>query len=104
MRSIFHGGQIYTVDVSTPWAQAFTVEDGRITAVGTDADMLELADGDTTTIDLDGAFVMPGLVDIHNHHFVSGREELFELTIPLGADVDAIIEAVAAHIDSGKLA
>jgi predicted amidohydrolase YtcJ len=47
--------------------------------------------------DAGGAFVMPGLVDVHNHHALAGRADLFELALPAGADVPAILDAVAAH-------
>lgn len=47
--------------------------------------------------DVAGAFVMPGLVDVHNHHAVAGQEELFELRIPIGADLEGILAAVRAH-------
>lgn len=50
--------------------------------------------------DLRGGFVMPGLVDVHNHHAVAGRAELFELRIEVGASVDQILDAVAGRAAS----
>ncbi|RBP62761.1 hypothetical protein DFO66_11324 [Brevibacterium sanguinis] len=98
MQTIFRGGRIHTVDADSPWAEAIAVEDGRITAVGSDAEVLATARADAEVIDLGGAFVLPGLVDVHNHHFISGREALFELAIPIGADLDGILAAVADRI------
>lgn len=101
MHQIFHNGRVHTVDATMPSARGFVVDDGRITSIGSDDDMLAHTRDDTEVIDLGDAFVMPGFVDVHNHHFVSGKEELFELRLPLGADVDTIIASVEAHIASG---
>lgn len=94
---ILTGGSVYTVDPALPRAEAFAVAGGRVTAVGSTADIAALAGPDTVRRDLAGAFVMPGLVDVHNHHFLAGKEDLFELQIPIGATLDGIIEAVRTH-------
>lgn len=91
------GGRIYTVDPERPWAEALAVADGRIVAIGSDAELAGLAGPGTEVRELGGAFVMPGLIDVHNHHFFSGKEELFELAVPIGADLDGIIEAVRSY-------
>lgn len=97
---IITGARVYTVDPEHPWAEAIAIAQGRIVAVGTSADVAALADPHTEVRDVVGAFLMPGLSDVHNHHFFSGKEELFELSIPIGADLDGIIEAVRAHAAS----
>ena len=43
------------------------MRDGRIAAVGTDADIRKLAGPATRTIDLQGRTVIPGLIDSHMH-------------------------------------
>ena len=90
-------GRIYTVDRSRPWAEAMVVQDGRILAVGTADGLAAFRGPDTETIDLGDAFVMPGLVDVHNHHAHAGRAELFELTFPNTASLDEVLEAVRDH-------
>ncbi|MGH3587346.1 MAG: amidohydrolase, partial [Pseudonocardia sp.] len=51
--------------------------------------------GDRTAVrEMDGAFVMPGLVDVHNHHAVAGKAALFELTFSVEAGLDQILDAV----------
>ncbi|MBK0422502.1 amidohydrolase [Leucobacter sp. CSA2] len=94
---ILTGGRVYTVDPALPEAEAIAIAEGRIAAVGSSAEILALAGPDTEVRDLNGAFVMPGLIDVHNHHLLAGKEELFELRIPIGAHLDTILEAVRAH-------
>lgn len=94
---ILTNATIYTVDHSRPWAEAVAIRDGNILAIGTSKDVQALADNSTVIRDMTGAFVMPGLVDVHNHHFLAGKEELFELHVPLGAHLSEIIEAVREY-------
>ncbi|MFF2052512.1 amidohydrolase [Leifsonia sp. NPDC058194] len=91
---IVTGGTIYPVDAARSRAEAFAVRDGRILAVGTAEEIERFRDSGTRTIDLAGAFAMPGLVDVHNHHAHAGRAELFELTFPNTASLDGIVDAV----------
>ena len=94
---ILTNARVYTVDSDRPWAEAVAVAGGRITAVGTSSDLDALAGPNTEVRDLGGAFLMPGLIDVHNHHFLAGKEELFELRVPIGADLAGIVAAVRDH-------
>ena len=59
------GARIYTVNPAQPTASALAVKDGRILAVG---DTLREYIGPSTEIlDLQGAVVVPGLIDSHVH-------------------------------------
>ncbi len=92
-RSTLHrNARIWTLDPGRPWADSFLVRDGIIAAVGDG----QLADdtGDVEVIDHGGAFVMPGMADVHNHHFLAGRADLFELAIDATADFDSVLTAV----------
>lgn len=91
------GARIYTANRAEPWAEALAVRAGKIIAVGSDQQIAEFAGEHTEVLQLDGAFVMPGLIDVHNHHYLAGKDELFELHLPLEAGLDEIIEAVRAH-------
>ncbi len=85
--------KVYTVDRSRPWAAAFAVRDGRIVAFDGEA----LATDAATTVDLGGAAVMPGLIDVHNHHALAGLSDLYELTFSPNASLAEALEAIAAH-------
>jgi len=65
MRTIYYGGKVYTGQL--PLQEAFIVEDGRFTFVGTsDEALCKKAPGDSQ-IDLNGAFVCAGFNDSHMH-------------------------------------
>ncbi len=59
-------GEFCTFDLQIPDAQAVAVNDGRIVAVGTSGEVASRFEG-KATVDLNGAFVMPGLTDGHGH-------------------------------------
>jgi predicted amidohydrolase YtcJ len=60
-------GHIYTGNAQAPWAGALSIKDGRIEAVGADADILPHRGARTSVIDLHGQTVIPGIVDSHVH-------------------------------------
>lgn len=60
-------GLVYTSHPGRPVVEAFAVRDGRFLAVGSSAEMRELADADTTVLELNGVTVLPGLIDGHVH-------------------------------------
>ena len=64
---ILHNGKILTVDANFATAQAVAVTGNKISAVGTDADVLKTAGPNTVKIDLKGRTVVPGLIDTHLH-------------------------------------
>lgn len=57
--------RIVTLDPLKPFASAVAICGDRIAAVGTERECAPFAEGDR--IDLDGATVVPGLVDAHGH-------------------------------------
>ncbi|UXA12917.1 amidohydrolase [Mycobacterium sp. SMC-8] len=58
---------IRTLDAARPRAEAVSWADGRITAVGTSAEVLAVAPAGADAIDLRGATLTPGLIDSHLH-------------------------------------
>ena len=73
---ILHNGKIITVDDSFSIAQAVAIENARIIAVGTDAEIGKLARKTTKIIDLGGRSVIPGLIDAHLHPESASLSEL----------------------------
>ncbi|UCL89742.1 amidohydrolase [Pseudomonas sp. HS-18] len=73
---IFHGGKVYTAEPGQALQQAVAVENGRILAVGSDAQILKLKQPETTVIDLHGQVLMPGFIDAHTHLVKGGLQML----------------------------
>ena len=65
--AILVNGHIITVDARFSIVQAVAISGGRFTAAGTDQVIRQLAGPATTTIDLHGQTVIPGLADNHLH-------------------------------------
>lgn len=60
-------GKLFTGEPAASSDRALAVEDGRITAVGSDADIRALAGPTTRIVDAGGRLVVPGLVEAHVH-------------------------------------
>lgn len=67
--------RVYTVDSAMPRAEAFAVKNGRFVAVGSSADVRNLATARTRVIDAQQATITPGFIDTHCH--VGGVNELY---------------------------
>jgi len=64
---IIRGGSIVTVNPAQPTAAALAIADGKIIAVGDEADVLRLKGPNTEVSDLGGRTLVPGFVDGHSH-------------------------------------
>ncbi|HJZ59923.1 MAG TPA: amidohydrolase, partial [Gemmataceae bacterium] len=76
---ILHNGQITTLAPEQPHAQAVAASGGVISAVGTDAAVLNRRGQQTRVIDLRGRRVVPGLNDSHLHLIRGGLNYNLEL-------------------------
>jgi predicted amidohydrolase YtcJ len=72
---IVFNAKVFTIDPAMPRAEAFAVKNGRFIAVGSSADVRNLATARTRQIDAQQATVTPGFIDTHCH--VSGVNELY---------------------------
>jgi predicted amidohydrolase YtcJ len=92
---ILHNGKIATVDKDFRIAEAMAIRDDKITAVGSNDDILKLKDDKTELVDLGGKFVLPGLIDSHVH---PGSAAMHEFSHPI-PEMETI-EDVLAYIKS----
>ena len=69
-------GDIYTVDLSHPRAQAIAIRGETVEAVGTNEEIRTLVGPKTRVIDLHGRFAMPGFNDAHTHLASAGMKKL----------------------------
>ena len=97
-------GDIYTVDSTSPRVEAFAVEDGKFTAIGSNAQIRAMADGNTRIIDVKGSTVTPGFIDGHSH--VGGNSRVVAgVDIGYIADKDEwlrLIEEADARMPEGE--
>mgnify|MGYP003493343195 FL=1 len=100
--AVYFNGKVFTANIAQPLAQAVAVENGKILAVGSDRQMLALADGKTQRIDLAGKVLMPGMIDSHSHPVMGGaaslRANLYDEILPLTDLQQWIIEQDKAGI------
>jgi predicted amidohydrolase YtcJ len=64
------GARVRTLDPGHPSATAVGVRDGAIAVVGSDDQVRAQSGSATEVVDLDGAAVVPGLIDSHMHPFM----------------------------------
>lgn len=88
-------GVFDTFDEVQPRAASLAISGGRVHALGAEAEALH--GPDTTVIDLDGGYVMPGLLDVHNHHMIAGQMDLFELNAPPTLSLEQLLTAIEAR-------
>ena len=102
---ILQHGKILTADSRFSIQQAVAIRDGHITAVGSDAGVLQAERGPQTRIvDLHGRTVLPGLVDAHVHALEAGLSEFRATLPPLDsfAAIQSYIRAQAAQTPEGQ--
>lgn len=97
---ILRGGTIITLDGQSRVVEAMGVRDGRISAVGSEADVMRGRGPRTRIIDVNGKTVTPGFYDAHPHMDREGLKE--RGGIPLDAcksiaDIKEVVRAAAAR-------
>ena len=69
---VYINGVVFTADSQDQIAQAVAIRDGRIVYVGSNQGAAPLVGASTKSEDLQGRFLMPGLVDGHMHPLEAG--------------------------------
>lgn len=96
-------GNFYTMEESSPWAQAVAISDGKYVYVG-DADGAQAYIGDDTVcMTYDSGVILPGLADSHSHGHAGGATAMFEVEMYEGETAeeyqDMLREFVNANPD-----
>lgn len=100
---ILHNAKVVTVDKPFSIHQAIAITDGKISAVGSDKDLLATRSEQTKLIDLAGKTVIPGLIDSHVHPGAAMTE--FDHTLPEMESIADVLDYVkkrAAALGEGK--
>jgi hypothetical protein len=94
---VVRNAKIFTGWDARPWAQALAAKDGKVAAIGADADVAAWIGPGTRVVDAAGRLVIPGLIDAHTH-FSSGGRSLISLSFRGVRSVEKVREMVAAKI------
>ena len=97
--TVLINGKILTADAQFSAQQALAVRDGKITAVGSTAQIRKLAGAKSWVIDLGGRTVIPGLIDSHMHAI---RAASFFATESNWAGVPTLAQALDRIRESAK--
>lgn len=88
--------RIRTMDPARPTAQAMALRDGRILALGSDADMRALLPH-ARRIDAGGRLVLPGFLDAHVHLMDGGTDLVLSAQLGDARTTDDILTLTRAH-------
>ena len=94
--TLYRNARVFTA-AADPWTDAVATAGDRIVAVGAAA--LSAAGPATAVIDLDGAFVIPGITDAHFHTLMAG-EAIRRANLVRARDLAEIQQLVRAWADA----
>ena len=104
---VFFNAKIYTVNPDQAWADAIYIKDGLIKYIGSNEEAKTMATETASMIDLKGAFMMPGIHDVHMHPLEAASENyqfvLDDSETDPGNYADKIADASAQNPGSGWL-
>ena len=90
MKQLWYGGTIYTMEKESETVEAVLVENDKIIAVGSVADLKNQANKKT---DLQGAAMYPGFVDSHLHMLFQG-EKLTRLDLSKATSAEDMLNRI----------
>lgn len=101
---ILRNARIYTVASARPWAEAVACADGRILAVGSTDDIMDLAGPETEIIDAGGRLALPGLTDSHVHllQYAIRRQEMSLFDVHDFDEVRRRVREAVAEAEPGQ--
>src|SRR5262249_15514377 len=91
-------GKFLTVDPNDSVAQAVAISNGKIVAVGNNADVQSRAAKNARVIDLHGRTATPGLIDAHGHFADGGIAELYAVKLGDATSIDDVLSRVRERV------
>lgn len=98
----FINAKIFTGVSDHPYAEAIAISGDKIVAVGNLPDVLHAASPDAQKIDLQGKFLLPGLIDSHAHPIEGGVDIIGADFTDKGTSIEQLATFVAESKKSGK--
>lgn len=102
MKSVLKNGICYTLDAAGTVAEAVLMEDGRIKAVGSNAEILAAAGEDANVIDAQGHAVVPGFYDSHLHLLSYGYSKTMAYLDDCKC-IDDVIDTLKKYIEENQI-
>lgn len=98
---IVHNAKIYTVDSAFSIQQALAVKDGKIEALGNDAEILEQYVA-TKVVNAEGKSMFPGLIDAHCH-FTGYATDMWKCDLTGTTSFEDVLERVKAYAKTAPM-
>lgn len=98
---IYYNGNFITINEASPHSEAMLIENGKIKAIGSNEDILNLQDN-IDKIDLNGKTVLPGFIDGHGH-IVAVAHSLLMPNLEVVDSIDSLISLLKEYIDKTPL-
>lgn len=77
--SIVVNSNIITLSPDQPFSEAMALYGGKVAALGSTKEIMEMAGKDTRILDFDGSTIVPGFNDAHNHLLSLRGKQLLQL-------------------------
>ncbi len=101
MKTIYYNGDIITVNDKNMFAQALCEENGKITAVGSNEEILSIKKDGDKLIDLKGKTMLPAFIDAHSH-FTGYAHALEQCDLSNCKNFEDIINTMSNFINKNK--
>lgn len=99
--TVFKNGNIYTASDRQPRAEAVAVKGDHIVFVGSNAEVQKYVGSSTSTVDLHGETMLPGMTDAHQHLSGVGFREL-TLNLEGITSLEDFLAKVKQRVDQAK--
>lgn len=104
-QTLYHGGDILTMSGPSPeYVDVVVEQEGRIVFTGAKEEALKLFGKDVTSVDLQGATLLPGFIDGHGHLYLTGFASQLANVLPApdgpGTSFASLIEATQDWIET----
>jgi predicted amidohydrolase YtcJ len=92
---IWINGTVLTLNPEQPQAEAISILKGKVLRVGSTSDLQKTTNSQTIVHDLNGQFLMPGLIDTHAHGIWGALRDKFEVYVGLSSSLDSLMLAIS---------
>lgn len=103
MQTLYHNGDIITMENESDHPEAVLVENGLIKAVGTFEALASQKAADCHMIDLNGKTLMPSFIDGHGHISMASTQYLANANLEDAENFDDIVQILKDFISSNQI-